>query len=322
MAGWLLRRLLQSLATLAVATVVLFFLMRLTPGDPLGRLTEDKPVSPAEIARLRERYGLDQPLPRQFAAFVGGALRGDLGTSIVYGRPVTQLIAERLPASLLLGGTALVLTFGIGIVLGVWQARRRGRTAERVVTALALGGYAMPAFWLGLLLSWFFGVRHGLLPTGGMLDWDLGGAPWGARALDVLRHLLLPALTLTIVGLAAVMRHQRSAMLESLGAPFILTARAKGLPERTVTWRHAWRAALAPMVTLFGLWLPILVSGAVLVESVFVWPGLGSLAASALEARDYPLLMGTSMLVTVAVVAGGFLGELGQALVDPRVRPA
>jgi peptide/nickel transport system permease protein len=322
-AGWLIRRALQAVATFAVALALLFLLMRAAPGDPLSRLTENRPLSPGEIAALRARYGLDQPIGTQFLSFLTGLSQGDLGVSIEYGRPVTALLAERLPPTLLLGGSVLLLNFTVGLWLGVRQAVRRGRREDRWLTTLSLTGYAMPSFWLGLVLAWLVGIKLRLLPAAGMQDPLLSfEADWPTRALDVLRHLILPALTLSIVSIAATMRYQRSAMLEVLRLPYIVTARAKGLAERDVTWRHAWRNALFPVITLFGLWLPILVSGSVFVEAVFAWPGLGSLAATAVGGRDYPLIMGASVLVAALVILGGFLTDVTYALLDPRVRLA
>jgi peptide/nickel transport system permease protein len=320
---WLVRRALQSALTFVIAVAILFVLMRAAPGDPLLRLAGDRPISPRETAVLRARYGLDQPVSRQLIAFLQGLAHGDLGVSIEYGRPVSALLAERLPATLLLGGSVLLLNFTAGLWLGVRQAVRRGRREDRWLTAVSLAGYAMPSFWLGLVLAWAVGIHWRILPAAGMQDPLLGSdVAFGAHAVDVLRHLVLPMLTLSAVSIAATMRYQRSAMLEVLPLPFILTARAKGLSENEVTWRHAWRNALFPVITLFGLWLPILVSGSVFVESVFAWPGLGSLAASAAGGRDYPLLMGTSILVVGIVIASGFASDLAYAFLDPRIRLA
>ena len=322
MKGWLLRRALQALVTFAVALALLFILMRAAPGDPLSRMGENRPLSPREIEVLRARYGLDQPVATQFVSFLQGLSRGDLGVSIEYGRPVTALLAERLPATVLLGGTVLLLNFTAGLWLGVRQAVRRGRW-DRWLTGFSLAGYAMPSFWLGLVLAWLIGVEWRLLPAAGMrnplLSPDAGIL---TRAADVLRHLVLPAITLSIVSIASTMRYQRAAMLDVLRLPYIVTARAKGLSERDVTWRHAWRNALFPVITLFGLWLPILVSGSVFVEAVFAWPGLGSLAATAVGGRDYPLLMGASLLVAALVVLSNFATDLAYAVLDPRVRYA
>jgi peptide/nickel transport system permease protein len=323
MTGWLFRRVVQAVTAFAVAVALLFFLMRAAPGDPLGRLSENRPLAPAEIAALKARYGLDQPVSTQFISFIRGLVHGDLGVSIEYGRPVTRLLAERLPATLLLGGTVLLLNFTLGLWLGVRQAVRYGRREDRWLTTVSLAGYAMPSFWLGLVLAWLVGIKWRVLPAAGMEDPLLSGdAALAVRATDVLRHLILPSLTLSAVSIAATMRYQRAAMLDVLRMPFIVTARAKGLPDRDVTWHHAWRNALFPVITLFGLWLPILVTGSVFVEAVFAWPGLGSLAASAVGGRDYPLLMGASVLVAALVVAGGLLTDVAYAVLDPRVRLA
>lgn len=321
MTGWLLRRVGQAVVTVAVALALLFVLMRAAPGDPLSRLAGDRPMSAEELADLRVRYGTDEPIGRQAASFVSGVLRGDLGVSITYARPVTALIAERVPATLLLGGSVLLLNFTLGLWLGVRQAVRRGGVLDRWAGTAALIGYATPSFWLGLVLAWLVGIRWDLLPVAGMGDPLLAAdAPLGARLGDRLAHLVLPAATLCIVTIAATMRHQRSAMLEVLGQPFIQTARAKGLSRARIVWAHAWRNALFPVVTLVGLWLPILVTGSVFVETVFAWPGLGSLATEAVASRDYPLLMGTALLVSVTVVIGTLLADLAYAALDPRVR--
>jgi peptide/nickel transport system permease protein len=321
---WLVRRSLQAVLTFAVVTVLLFVLMRLTPGDPLQRLEGDRQLSAEAAAALRHRFGIDQPLSHQFRDFLGGVVRGDLGVSIEhYPTKVSTLILSRLPASLLLGGTVLLLTFGIGITLGVYQAVHRGRRLDHWLTNSSLALYAMPSFWLGLVLAWFFGIRLHLLPVAQMHDPLLGAdASWLVRAGDVARHLILPAVTLTAVSLAAVMRYQRTALLEVLRLDYVLAARARGLPERQVLWRHAWRNAVFPVVGLLGLWLPILVTGSVFVEQVFNWPGLGSLAADAVSARDYPVILGTAMLVSAQVLFGGFLADVAYYALDPRVRRA
>ncbi|HEX2250053.1 MAG TPA: ABC transporter permease [Gemmatimonadales bacterium] len=323
LSSWVVRRLVDSTITFALALTLAFFLMRVAPGDPLARVTEGRTLSPAEVAALRTRYGLEQPLIRQFGSFVEGLVRGDLGVSIEYGRPVTALLAERLPATVLLGGSVLLLNFSLGLWLGVRQAVRRGTAEDRWLTALSLMGYAIPSFWLGLVLAWLIGIELRLLPAAGMQDPLLGtDAGFLARAVDLLRHLVLPAVTLSVVSIAATMRYQRTAMLEVLQLPFITTARAKGLREQDVTWRHAWRNALFPVITLFGLWLPLLVTGSVFVEAVFAWPGLGSLAASAVWGRDYPVIMGCVLLVAGLVVTAGFLTDLAYTVLDPRVRLA
>jgi len=317
---WLVRRTLQAALTLVIALILLFLVVHILPGDPLAR-EGDRALTPQQTEALRARYGLDRPLGSQLLVFLSGIARGDLGVSIQYGRPVTGLLLERLPATLLLGGAVLLLNFTLGVWLGVRQAVRKDSWEDRWITTLSLAGYATPSFWLGIVLAAFVGVRWRLLPAGGM-RYPLGTGGALATALDVLRHLILPVVTLSAVSIAATIRYQRSAMLEVLRLPYIVTARAKGLPEARVVWAHAWRSALFPVLTLLGLWLPILVSGSVFVESVFAWPGLGSLAIAAVSGRDYPLLMGVGVLVAGVVVLGTLLSDLAYAVLDPRVRVA
>ena len=307
-----------------VVVLLLFVLMRLAPGDPLARLVGDRDLAPGEMELLRERYGVDRPVLAQLGSFLAGAARGDLGVSIEHHPDrVTSLLASRLPATLLLGGVVLLLNFTLGIWLGVRQAVRRGSGFDRWTGRLALTAYAMPGFWLGLVLVAFVSLRWQLLPAAQMTDPMLSpDADLGTRLVDLLRHLALPALTLSLTSIALTMRHQRAAMLSVFRLDYVTAARARGLPEQQVRWGHAWRNTLVPMLTLLGLWLPILVSGSVFVESVFNWPGLGSLAAQAIASRDYPVLLGTAMLVSGAVVLAGLLADLGYALVDPRVRPS
>jgi peptide/nickel transport system permease protein len=318
---WLARRVVQAFVTFVLALTLLFGLMRLAPGDPIQRLEGDRPMSPQEIARLRERFGVDQPIWRQYRTFLGGVARGDLGTSIEYTRPVVTMLRERLPATVLLGSTVILVNFSLGIWLGVRQARRRGSREDRLLTVASLAGHAIPSFWLGLILAWLVGVRLRWLPSAGLSNPLLGSdTPLLAKAEDVAAHLVLPALTLILVTLAGTMRFQRGAMLEVLRLPYIVTARAKGIAESRVTWRHAWRNAVFPMVTLFGLWLPLLVTGSVFVEWVFAWPGLGSLAANAAGNRDYPLLMGVAVLAGALLVGSSLATDLAYAVLDPRVR--
>lgn len=322
MSRWLLRRLLGAAVTLLLAITLVFLLMRLTPGDPLARLSEDRPLPPEATAALRARFGLDQPLHRQYAAFLGGALRGDLGGSIEHGgRPVVALLAERLPATLLLGGTALLLNFTLGVWLGVWQAARRGSAADHVASVLTLTAYATPSFLLGIVLAWGLGIELRWFPVGFM---HAIGLPADAGALtrlrDLLWHLALPVATLSAGTIGATVRFQRAAMVEALRLDAVRTARAKGLPERAVRWRHAWRNALGPMLALFGLWLPLLVAGSVFVEQIFSWPGLGSLVADAIGTRDYPVLMGATILVSATIIGGNLLADVLQRWLDPRLR--
>jgi peptide/nickel transport system permease protein len=319
---WLVRRTLQAAATFLVVAAILFVLMRAAPGDPLSRLTDDRPMPQAEVARLRALFGLDQPVLTQLGRFTGAAARGDFGASIeYYPARVSGLILARLPASLLLGGAVLFVNVTLGVWLGVLQARRRGRRIDRWLTRLSLVGYAAPSFWLALMLVSLFAIKWRLLPAGQMHDPLLPDtARLAARWADTAVHLILPTVALAVATIGATMRYQRTAMLEVLRLDFVRAARARGLPESRVIWRHAWRNALFPILTLMGLWLPMVVSGSIFVEAAFNWPGLGSLAAGAIATRDYPVLMATALLVSGAVLLGGVLTDLGYRLLDPRTR--
>jgi peptide/nickel transport system permease protein len=321
-AGWAIRRLLQALVTFAASLLIIFVIMRLAPGDPLVRLDSNTPMDPEEVRVLRQRFGLDQPFGTQLRNWFGGAIRGDFGTSIGhYPETVGRLLSTRLPASLILGAAVLVLNFTLGVWLGVVQARHRGGRLDRWLTRISVALYAMPAFWLGLMLIALFSLEWRILPSAQMRDPFLSpDAGWTTRLADLLRHLVLPAVTLSAVTIAGTMRLQRTAMIQALREDFVRAAKARGLDEGRVVWRHAWRNALFPVLTLFGLSLPLLVTGAVFVEYVFNWPGLGGLAAEAIAGRDYPLLMGTAMLVTGAVIAGGVITDFAQHALDPRTR--
>ena len=321
MIRWFLFRTLQAIATLLAALVVIFFLMRVLPGDPVPIIIGERQVSPEEIDRIRARYCLDCPLPQQFAQFVVKAARGDLGQSINYNRPVTQLIREHIGPTLVLGATVLLLNFTIGVALGAWQGARKGRLVDRTLSSFSLLAYALPTFWLAMILVWIFAIKLRIFPSGGFISVDLPpDAGFLARATDIAWHLVLPVVTLCIVSIAATMRYQRNAMIEVLQMDYVRTARAKGLGERQVLVHHAWRNALFPVLTIFGLWLPILATGSVFVESIFSLNGLGLLAYNAIGLRDYPLLMGTAILVSGLVVFGGLLTDIGYMVLDPRVR--
>jgi peptide/nickel transport system permease protein len=322
--AWLSRRLAQAAFTFALIGAALFFLMRAAPGDPLQRLSDDQAMAPAERARLEAIFGLDQPVLTQFRSFLSAAARGDFGTSIeYYPLRVNDLVRRRLAPSMLLGGAVLLVNFSLGIWLGVFQARRRGSRGDKWLTRLALTGYAMPSFWLGLMLIALFSIQWRIFPAAQMHD-PLLSASAGAlvRAADLLRHMVLPTITLSVVTIAVTMKYQRTAMLEVLRLDYVRAAEARGLTPRAVMWRHAWRNAVFPILTLFGLWLPILVAGSVFVETIFNWPGLGSLAATAIGSRDYPVLMATALLSSAAVLAGGVLTDIAYYWLDPRVRTA
>jgi peptide/nickel transport system permease protein len=316
---YLAGRLLQALVVVLLVATASFFLAHLAPGGPFA--LEDPRVSEAIRAQWRAEFGLDRPVPEQFGRFLLGLVRGDLGYSLSRRAPVGELLAAAIPRTLLLMGVALAISIGAGVVLGVYQAVRRGRGAERLLSGASLFFYSLPDFWLALVVLLAFSYWLPLFPAGGIVDATIHEylGFWG-RLWDRILHLVLPATTLALLTTAAVARYQRAAMLEVIELDFVRTARAKGLPERLVVGRHALRNALLPVITLIGLALPALVGGAVFVETVFSWPGMGRLAAEAIGGRDYPLITATVAVGGVTVTLGSLLADVLYAVADPRVR--
>jgi peptide/nickel transport system permease protein len=312
-------RLLQA-APLIVAVVVLnFLIVHLAPGDPVNILIGEYGSTPAFREKVRHDYGLDKPLMIQLGVFLQRELRGDLGYSLYFNEPVIRLFLERLPATLLLMASQLAFALVAGVSLGIAAARHPYSAVDHASTAVALVGYSMPVFWSGLLFILLFSTAFGMLPSGGMVS--MRQPPTGlAAAWDVGRHLILPALTLGLVNLALYVRLTRASMLEVLTHDYIRTARAKGVPERRVLNRHALRNAMLPVVTITGLDLGRMVGGAVLTETVFAWPGVGTLTFSALQSRDYPVIVGMFMLVAVGVIIANLLVDLAYAALDPRIQ--
>jgi peptide/nickel transport system permease protein len=316
---YLAGRLLQSLVVVLLVTTASFFLAHLAPGEPFS---VDDPRMPGHVREhWRAQFGLDRPLPEQFVRYLVALARGDMGYSFSRRMPVGDALAAALPRTLLLAGIAIGLSIGLGVALGVYQATRRGRPIERVLSGVSLFFYSLPEFWLALMALLLLAHWVPVFPAGGIIDvavYDYLGF-WG-RLWDRLRHLALPAITLTLLTTAGVARHQRAAMLEVIELDFVRTARAKGLSERAVVARHALRNALLPVITLLGLALPALVGGAVFVEFVFSWPGMGYLSAAAIAARDYPLITATVAVGGVMVALGSLVADLLYAAADPRVR--
>jgi len=318
--AWLLRRLAAALAIIFAVVTLCFTAIHLAPGTPFLP-GQDRPIDPAVVERLRARFGLDQPLPVQYARYLRALVRGDLGESFSQRRPVVDAIASAVPNTLVLTGTALAIDFVLGVVIGVVQAARARRRLDVALTNATLFFYSLPTFWLGLVLLLVFGQWLDWFPVSGVTDTVMHDSmPLALRLLDRLKHLALPALTLGLVGAAGTARYQRAALLEALGEDYARTARAKGLTEPRVLMDHALRNALLPIVTLLGLALPFLLTGAVVVETVFTWPGLGKLAADAIAGRDYPLVIATTLISSVLVVLGSLIADLLAAAADPRVR--
>lgn len=315
------RRLALAAALVLAVLAVNFVLIHAAPGDPAQVIAgEMGGADEAAMASIRKAYGLDRPLTTQFVTYIGKSLHGDLGQSYTFNQPVSGLILDRLGPTVLLVMTALLCAVLVGTLLGVWAARRPDSVVSGVVTVLSLVGYSMPVFWTGILLVILFGKVWPIMPIAGMHDVRLVGATAWASLLDVLHHLVLPALTLTLIYVAQYSRLARASMLEILGADYIRTARAKGLSDGVVTFKHALRNALMPIVTVVGLQFGNLISGAVLVETVFSWPGLGTLALEAILGRDYPTLLGVLTYSAMLVIVANLLTDLSYRWIDPRLR--
>lgn len=316
-----LRRLLLAVPLLLLVATLTFLVVHAAPGSYAD--TIDQPgMPPAARGMIRERFGLDLPFHLQYLRWLGGLARGDLGISYLYRQPVAAVVARALPPTLLLNGTSLLIVLALGLVLAMAAIRRPHGGVDRVITVLSLGVYGLPTFWIAGLAILVLSYLLGWLPPSHMhaVDADRMGA--FGRLADLLRHLLLPAACLGVVGAASAARYLRSALLDVRSARFILAARARGIPERRILWVHALRPALLPVVTLLGLSLPCLVSGSVVVETVFSWPGMGQVLVEAAAARDLPVIMAVTMAGAVAVVLGNLASDLLYAVVDPRVREA
>ena len=313
------RRLLQLVPVIAAIAALNFVLVHLAPGDVAQLLAGQSGQASAEyVAQLRHEFGLDRPLLEQFVIYLSHLARFDLGYSYVQQTPVLTLIVDRLPATLLLMVSAITLALGLGIAFGVAAARRFGSLVDNMISVGALVVYATPVFWLGLILIVLFSVDLRLLPPDGMTDTRTTQVGL-AHALDVLRHLVLPALTLALFYVAVYARLMRSAMLEVLGRDFITAARAKGLAEGTIAWSHAAPNAILPVVTIAGVMFGNMLGGSILVETVFGWPGLGRLIFDALLQRDLNLLLGILFVSSLVVVAANLVVDLAYGLLDPRI---
>nr|WP_228717714.1 ABC transporter permease [Allosaccharopolyspora coralli] len=309
--------------SLVLVAILGFFLFRVLPGDPARAMTQGAPVSGEQLAELRSRLGLDQPLWKQFVDYMVGLVGGDLGTSYTYSRPVTELIGERLGPTVLLVGTATGLAVLLGLWMGTRAAWRHGSAFDKSATSVALTLWSVPTFWLGLILLMVFGVGAGpipgLFPVGGMTS---SSPPDGLlpQILDVAHHLVLPSLTMVAVIYAQYLMVMRSSLLEEMGAEYLTTARAKGLREDLVRRRHAVPNALLPTVTLIFLHLGLVAAGAITVETVFSWPGLGLLLFEALRVPDLPVVQGVFLVMSASVIVMNLLADLVYRFLDPRVR--
>jgi ABC-type dipeptide/oligopeptide/nickel transport system permease component len=304
MARYLLRRLLLTVPVLLGVATLVFALIHLVPGDPAQSMLGES-ASPAEIERLQKSLGLDKPLLTQYRAFLAGMARGDLGTSFRFGTPVTQEIRKRLPDTALLAFCAMAVAIAVAIPLGIVAAVFRGRALDHAAMTLALAGISMPSFWLGPLLAIFFAVYLGWLPVSG------SGTPL---------HLVLPAVTLGTALAAILARMTRSSVIEELRELYVLAARARGLSQARAVLRHAFRNSLIPVVTIIGLQFGAVLTGTIITETIFGWPGIGRLLIQAINTRDYPLVQGCILFISVTYVAMNLLTDLTYGFLDPRIR--
>lgn len=314
-------RLLQGLSLVLAVVVLNFILVHAAPGDPVETIAGASGGMSEEVkAELRQQYGLDQPLLIQLGVYLGKVVSGDLGYSYFFNLPVASLIWERVPATLLLVITSVIGAFVVGTTLGVLSSRKPNGWLSQTINTLSLFGFAAPVFWTGIMLVILFASVIPLFPISGMNEIDGSGQGMWYGVLDVLHHLVLPSLTLGFVYLAQYSRLSRAAMLDVLGADFIRTARAKGLSSSVVMYKHALRNAVLPVITMLGLQFGNVMAGAILVETVFNWPGLGRLAFESVLRRDYPTILGVLLFSSIVVVVMNLLTDYCYRLIDPRIK--
>lgn len=324
MLRYLAKRLLMMLPLLLGITLISFVVIHLAPGEPTDMQTDLNPEASVELKeRLRAQYGLDEPLLVQYGKWLGRLARLDFGTSFSQDRrPVLQKIVERLPITILINVLSIGVILAISLPLGILSATRRNSGFDRTTTVLVFLGFATPSFWLALLLMDGLGVRLGLFPIAGLKSVGHEYLSWGGRFWDMVHHLILPVFVSAFGGLAGFSRYMRSNMLEVIRQDYILTARAKGLAEGAVIYRHALRNALLPVITILGLSVPGLIGGSVIFETIFAIPGMGKLFYDGVMMRDYPLIMGILVIGAVLTLVGNLLADLCYALADPRIRKA
>ena len=332
MTNYVIRRLLSLIPTLFGVSIIVFLFLRMIPGDPALALGGEH-ATEATVERIREEFGLNKPLPQQYITYMGKVLRGDLGRSILSKRPIADEIRVRFPATFELSMCALIVALVVGLPAGIISATKRNTPIDNIAMVGSLLGISMPIFWLGLMLNWFFAVELGWLPSVTRLDASIdlqritnliivdsiltGNAE---ALLNGIKHLILPSVALSTISMAIIARMTRSAMLEVLEQDYIRTARAKGLIERVVTVRHALKNALLPVITVLGLQVGVLLSGAVLTETIFAWPGIGRWLYLSILSRDYPIVQGMALFITALFLVVNLLVDVSYALVDPRIR--
>jgi len=318
MARYFAGRLGQSILLVWLVLTITFFLLHLAPGDPMARY-DDPEMAPETVEMIRRQFGLDRSVPEQYIRWISNFARGDFGISLRYNRPVSELLAGAVPNTLRLTVAALTVYIILGVSLGVTSAARKNSLFDRAGTLSALVVYSIPSFWLALMLIMLFSLKLGWLPSSHMQSID--AASLGAMGLlrDRAAHLVLPAFVLGVASAAGMARYMRGSMLDELRRDYVRTARAKGLSEGAVLMKHAFRNAAIPIVTIVGLSIPFLLGGSVVTEKIFSWPGMGSLMVESIFTRDYPVVLAINFIVSVMVILGNLLSDLGYVLLDPRI---
>lgn len=324
MTAYIIRRLMWMIPLLFGVSIICFALLKQAPGDPVTAIIaagreSGQQLTTEDREALREQMGLNRPVYIQYVDWLREAVRGNFGISTRMRQPVFDVIMSRLPNTMKLAGVGLVLTLAIALPLGILSAVKQYSPTDYGLTFFSFVGISIPQFWLALMLLYAFGVWLGWLPVRGIQSANVEPGLWNS-VWDTVSHYILPVTSITLVGLAGYMRYQRAAMLEVIRQDYIRTARAKGLSERKVIFKHAWRNALIPIITLMGYIFVILVEGSVVVENIFSWPGMGQLAVASLNQRDYPVMMGIVLLSSVLILLGTLISDILYALVDPRVR--
>jgi peptide/nickel transport system permease protein len=320
MTKFVIRRLLQAVPLLLIISLLTFLIVEIAPGDATQMyVNPEQGASPEYIAQVRQNLGLDEPVHIRYVAWVARTLQGDLGFSFRTRRPVTQEVGERLPNTLLLGGTALLFSFILAIPIGVISALKRYSLLDYILSTSALVGISVPIFWVALILIQVFAIQLRWLPASDMTDVRENYTGF-AHTLDVARHMILPAFVLSLAQIASWSRYQRSALLEVLAQDYIRTARGKGLSEWRVIVQHALRNTMLPILTIIGISIPNLVTGAFVTETIFSWPGMGRLGVGAVSGRDYPVIMAVTLLSALLILFSNLLTDLAYAWADPRIR--
>jgi peptide/nickel transport system permease protein len=318
MGKFVTRRLLISIPTFFIITMILFMLVNLTPGDPLLQMLDPeitRGMSEADYAAKRTEMGLDKPLPVRYMVWLKEALKGNLGYSYNTRRPVLDVVLEKMPNTLKLMGSAFLIAILIGVPVGIISAVKQYSALDYTVTSVSFFMMAMPVFFFAMILIYIFSIKLRLLPTGGMHTLGMDN-----NFLDGFRHLILPATMLGLKDAAMWVRYTRSSMLEVLNQEYVFTARSKGFFERYILYRHAFPNAVSSLITIFGLYLPNIIAGAVITENIFAWPGIGKLAVESIKQRDYPVLMGITSFIAVAVLISNFIADILYGVADPRIR--